>query len=100
VTYYLEEKPEVPDLELSGTSQAQIVSIIRSFVSKSSADLDGISAKLLKFVAIEISFPLHHILNLSLNSGKFPSKLKKVELSQYLKQVILKVVITIDRSLS
>jgi hypothetical protein len=53
------------------------VSIIRSFVSKSSADLDGISTKLLKFDAIEISFPLLHIFNLSLNSGKFPSKLKK-----------------------
>jgi hypothetical protein len=73
---FLEEMPEVPDLDLSGTSQAEIVEIIRSFVSKSSSDLDGISTKLLKFVALEISFPLCHIFNLSLNSGDFPSKLK------------------------
>jgi potassium voltage-gated channel Eag-related subfamily H protein 8 len=73
---FLEEKPEVPDLDLSGTTQAEIVEIIRAFVSKSSSDLDGISTKLLKFVALEISFPLCHVFNLSLNSGDFPSKLK------------------------
>jgi hypothetical protein len=74
---FLEERPEVPDLDLSGTSQAEIVEIIRSFISKNSSDLDGLSTKLLKFVALEISFPLCHIFNLSLNSGDFPSKLKK-----------------------
>jgi hypothetical protein len=74
---FLVEKPEVPDLDLSGTSQAEIVEIIRSFESKSSSDLDGISTKLLKFIAIEISFPLYHIFNLSLSTGNFPSKLKK-----------------------
>jgi potassium voltage-gated channel Eag-related subfamily H protein 8 len=74
---FLEDRPEAPDLDLSGTSQAEIVDIIRSFISKTSSDLDGLSTKLLKFVALEISFPLCHIFNLSLNSGDFPSKLKK-----------------------
>jgi hypothetical protein len=66
-----------PDLVLGVTTQAEIVEIIRSFMSKSSSDLDGISTKLLKFVAIEISFPLCHIFNLSLSTGEFPSKLKQ-----------------------
>jgi hypothetical protein len=82
---FLEENPEIPEMDLSQTNQAQIVEIIRSFVSKSSSDLDGISIKLLKFVAIEISFPLCHIFNLSLSSGNFPSKLKQSRIVPILK---------------
>jgi hypothetical protein len=74
---FLEENQEIPVLEMGGTSQAQIVEIIKSFESKSSTDLDGISTKLLKFVAYEISFPLAHVFNLSLSTGNFPSKLKQ-----------------------
>jgi hypothetical protein len=74
---YLAENPEIPLLEMGGTSQAQIVEIIKAFESKSSTDLDGISTKLLKYVAYEISFPLTHVFNLSLASGNFPSKLKQ-----------------------
>jgi hypothetical protein len=39
-------------------------------------DSEGISVKMLKNVAIEISTPLSHIFNLSLKKGIFPSKLK------------------------
>ena len=39
-------------------------------------DLDGISLSLLKVVASEISPPLGHIFNLSLETGTFPEKLK------------------------
>jgi hypothetical protein len=39
-------------------------------------DLDGISKKLLKYVAIVISIPLSHILNLSINSGIFLNNLR------------------------
>jgi hypothetical protein len=39
-------------------------------------DLDGISTNLIKSIAIEISVPLAHIFNLSLNTGVFPKKLK------------------------
>jgi hypothetical protein len=65
-----------PELDLGITTPDQIVGIIKSFDSKQSCDIDGISLKLLKFIAYEISLPLSHIFNLSLNSGVFPKKLK------------------------
>ena len=65
-----------PILELSLTSPGEIVDIIKGFQSKSSYDIDGISMKMLKAVAIEISSPLAHIFNLSLKTATFPSSLK------------------------
>ena len=65
-----------PILELSSTSPGEIVDIIKGFQSKSSYDTDGISMKMLKAVAIEISSPLAHIFNLSLKTAIFPSSLK------------------------
>ena len=51
--------------------------MIKGFQSKTSFDIDGISMNLLKYIAIEISFPLAHIFNLlSLINGTFPSALK------------------------
>ena len=44
---------------------------------KRSLDADGLSTKLLKGVAQEISRPLSYIFNLSLQNGVFPKKLKK-----------------------
>ena len=38
--------------------------------------MDGVSTKMIKFVGPELSVPLSHIFNLSLESGHFPSKLK------------------------
>ena len=65
-----------PILEFSLTSPGEIVDIIRGFQPKSSYDIDGISMKLLKAVAIEISTPLAHIFNLSLKNAFFPTPLK------------------------
>jgi hypothetical protein len=66
-----------PEFQLGQTSPAEIVNIIRSFETKTSSDIDGISVKLLKEIAIEISFPLAHIFNLSLVTGTFPEALKR-----------------------
>ena len=63
-------------LEFSKVSQAEVVNIIQGFQSKSSFDREGISMKLMKYVALEISHPLSHIFSLSLEQGIFPSKLK------------------------
>ena len=49
---------------------------LKSMAPKSSTDCDGISIKLLKKFAIELSYPLTHIFNLSLKNCIFPSKLK------------------------
>ena len=65
-----------PTLEFSLTSPGEIVDIIRGFQPKSSFDIDGVSMKLLKSVAIEISTPLSHIFNLSLKNAIFPTQLK------------------------
>jgi len=40
-------------------------------------DSDGLSTKLLKKIALEISGPLAHIFNLSLQQGVFPKSMKK-----------------------
>jgi Notch-like protein len=50
--------------------------VLKFFPNKSSLDADGISLKLLKYVAIEVSTPLAHIFNLSLENGIFPARLK------------------------
>jgi hypothetical protein len=39
--------------------------------------MDGVSSKMIKFIANEIAVPLSHIFNVSLSSGVFPAKLKK-----------------------
>ena len=64
------------NLEFSPVSQAEVVNIIRNFQPKSSFDIEGISMKLMKYVALEISHPLAHIFSLSLDQGIFPQKLK------------------------
>ncbi len=40
-------------------------------------DIEGISTKLIKEIAVEISTPLAHIFNISLITGTFPNKLKE-----------------------
>ena len=65
-----------PKFELDNTGPVHINDIIKSFDSKDSCDLDGMSLKLLKAIAVSISVPLAHIFNLSLDNGKFPDKLK------------------------
>jgi len=42
-----------PELEFGNTSPGQIVNIIRLLKSESSTDINGISMKLIKFIAID-----------------------------------------------
>jgi hypothetical protein len=75
----IELMPEYPNLEnfvLTEVGPNLLCELIKSFESKSSCDLDGISIKLLKRVITEICVPLAHIFNLSIANGTFPSKLK------------------------
>jgi hypothetical protein len=65
------------EFQLGRTSPAEIANIIQAFDCKLSTDIDGVSTKLLKAIAIEISFPLSHIFNLSLSTGIFPDALKR-----------------------
>ena len=63
--------------DIGNTGPAHVVDIIGSLPLKSSTDLNGISMKLIKSVAYEISTPLSHIFQLSLEQGIFPNNLKK-----------------------
>ncbi len=64
-----------PNLEFHNIGPSQIIDIIKQFDNKTSPDLDGLSTALLKKVSIQISFPLAHIFNLSIQQGIFPTKL-------------------------
>ena len=64
------------EIHLGTISPGEICNIIKESKSKMSTDIDGMSMKLLKAVALEISTPLAHIFNLSLNQGVFPNALK------------------------
>jgi hypothetical protein len=70
------EYPDVTNLELDFIGPNQLCEIVKSFESKPSCDLDGISTRLLRHIVVEICNPLAHIFNLSTSTGIFPSKLK------------------------
>ncbi len=67
----------IEQLDLNGTNPTHFYDIVKSLQPKSSLDIDGISTKLIKKIAIELSKPLSYIFNLSLTQGIFSSKLKK-----------------------
>ena len=63
-------------MHLNEISQGEFINIVDQMEPKSSLDLNGISAKIIKFIRYEIATPLVHLFNLSICTGKFPSKLK------------------------
>jgi hypothetical protein len=68
--------PNVTNLNLVLIGPQQLCDLLKTFESKTSCDLDGISTKLLKHIISEICRPLSHIFNLSTSTGIFPSMLK------------------------
>ena len=75
-SYLNDFDPQKTKFKLGNTGQLHVMDIIKSFDSKASPDIDGISLKLIKFIAYEISRPIAHIFNLSLEKGIFPENLK------------------------
>jgi hypothetical protein len=73
---FIPPNPNPPSLDLGLTSPATVSQTIRNFESKTSLDINGLSTKLLKYIASEISIPLSHIFNLSIRQGIFPDKFK------------------------
>ena len=63
-------------MHLNEISQGEFINIIDYMEPKSSLDLNGISTKIIKYIRYEIATPLVHLFNLSIRTGKFPSKLK------------------------
>ena len=65
-SYINDFDPSKAKFNLGNTLQIHVMDIIKSFESKASLDIDGVSLKLIKFVDYEVSLPLSHIFNLSL----------------------------------
>ena len=86
-------------MHLNEISQGEFINIVDQMEPKSSLDLNGISAKIIKFIRYEIATPLVHLFNLSIRTGKFPSNSKPVGQYQFLKQGTHCVVIIIDQYL-
>jgi len=64
------------DIVFHNISTGEIEKIIHSFPWKNSCGYDEISMRILKISAPFISSPLCRIINASLNSGVFPTRLK------------------------
>ncbi len=73
---YMPVLQNIQNLDLGSTSQVHICDIIKSLQPKNSTDIDGISTKLLKNLAIELSWPLAHIFNLSLTKWCISCEIK------------------------
>ncbi len=73
---FLPQNANITPLNLQNTTPEHIVKIVKSFAPKNSADTDGVSSKMIKFIIEEISLPLSHIFNLSLQTGQFPKQLQ------------------------
>jgi hypothetical protein len=58
------------------TCEIEVMNIVNSFKNKKSCGFDKITMSMLKLWLPNILIPLVHILNLSLSTGIFPSKLK------------------------
>jgi hypothetical protein len=74
--YLNRPNPNLVPLDLGVFTQAEFINIINKMEPKSSADIHGISNKMLKFLKFELATPLVHIFNLSLSTGIFPTSLK------------------------
>jgi len=79
------------------TSTGEIEKIIHAFPWKNSCGYDEISMKILKISAPFISSPLCRIINTSLNSGVFPSRLKYCIIMPLHKKVIKIMCLTTDQ---
>jgi hypothetical protein len=75
-SYFPHTDEPPPEFNLGNINAQHVRDIVKSFSSKQSADIDGLSLKLLKFVSNEVCIPLAHIFDLSFTTGIFPSKLK------------------------
>jgi len=75
---YLSQVLNLPFLNtvFHNTSTGEIEKTIHTFPCKNSCGYDEVSVKILKVSAPFISSPLCHIINTSLNSGVFPTRLK------------------------
>jgi hypothetical protein len=66
----------VTEMKIIPVTETEITSIIRSLKNKNSTGYDGVSSRILKYGASEISKPLSYICNRLLKFGFYPERLK------------------------
>ena len=71
---FMPNNDEIDQIDLGTTNSTHFCDIVKALQPKCSLDADGLSTKLLKGVALEISRPLSYIFNFSLQNGIFPKK--------------------------
>ena len=70
----------VPTLEIITISEQEVLRTLNSLDPNKSTGPDGIPIKLLKLIALLIAKPLAQLFNKSLESGKFPNKMKEANI--------------------
>jgi Reverse transcriptase (RNA-dependent DNA polymerase) len=83
---YMPINPNVPDFSINNTGPVHVIDVVNAMQCKSSVDSDCISMKLVKFIIYEISVPLAHIFQLSIESGVFPTRFKASRVVPIFKQ--------------
>ena len=78
--------PTVHEFSFDEIREQYVVNVIDKLPSKASSGVDGISTNLLKDITYLISKPLTLIINLCLETGIFPSKLKIAKVIPILKR--------------
>jgi hypothetical protein len=75
-THYIKSANYANSFFMHPSSEDEIISVAKTMKPKASSGFDSISPKLLQGIIRGISFPLKHIINLSLEKGEFPNKMK------------------------
>lgn len=65
------------DVSVNSLSETEVRQALRDSDSSKGPGPDGIAPAFLKNLAEELTFPLHHLFNMSINTGKFPQTWKK-----------------------
>lgn len=74
------ETESVKSIFLNPTTPKEILEIINRMDSKKAGGIDGFTTKILQLIANEISGPLAHIINISIQKGICPNHFKKAEI--------------------
>ena len=79
-------QPFKKNLNFNKITPADILNIINNLKNKNSCGHDGISTKMLNYIAQEICEPLATITNKCITTGKFPDILKIAKVKPFLKK--------------
>jgi hypothetical protein len=83
---YMPNNLDIPIFSINNTGPCHVIDLVKVMQSKSSIDCNQISMKIIKFVIYEISVPLAHIFQRSIETGVFPTKFKASRIVPIFKQ--------------